>query len=49
MLDFSQMKDPELLKLREEDFQNTKVELTALYLGEEMLTLDERKRLERIK
>lgn len=48
MLDFSKLKDPEHLKQVEEDFQNTKVELTALYLGEGMLSLAERKRLERI-
>lgn len=48
MLDYSKLKDPEYIKHMEEDFQNTKVELTALYLGEGMLSMAERKRLERI-
>jgi hypothetical protein len=48
MLDFSKLKDPELIRLREEEFLNTKVELTALYLGEDVLSTEEKKRLERI-
>jgi hypothetical protein len=48
MLDFSKLKDPELIRLKEEEFLNTKVELTALYLGEDVLSTEEKKRLERI-